>query len=79
MVSYFMTLSSFTNKIKLISYYLGVSFDSLLETIKVTLLDLTWEVIISITRDDNSSNYVVGKFVKLLNNVKVGHIVTNTS
>ncbi len=79
MVSYFMTLSSFTNKIKLISYYLGVSFDSLLETIKVTLLDLTWEVIISITRDDNSSNYVVGKFVNLLNNVKVGHIVTNTS
>jgi hypothetical protein len=71
-----MTLSSFTNKI---SYYLGDSFDSLLETIEVSLVDLTWEVIINITRDATSSNYVVGKFVNLLNNVKVGHIVTNTS
>jgi hypothetical protein len=74
-----MTLSSLTNKTKLISYYLGVIFDSLLETIEVSLVDLTWEVIVSITRDATSSNYVVGKFVNLLNNVKVGHIVTNTS
>ncbi len=58
---------------------LRVSFDSLLETIEVSLVDLTWEVIVSITRDATSSNYVVGKFVNLLNNVKVGHIVTNTS
>ncbi len=58
---------------------LRVSFDSLLETIEVSLVDLTWEVIVSITRDATSSIYVVGKFVNLLNNVKVGHIVTNTS
>jgi hypothetical protein len=58
---------------------LRVSFDSLLETIEVSLVDLTWEVIVSITRDAISSNYVVGKFVNLLSNVKVGHIVIDAS
>jgi hypothetical protein len=55
------------------------SFDGLLVTRESSLVDLTCEMMVGTTIDASSSNYVVVKFVKFLNNVGLAYITANTS
>lgn len=49
-----------------------------LEKKKVSLVNLEWEVIVSMTRDANSSNFVVMELIRFLKIVEATHILVNT-
>jgi hypothetical protein len=66
------------NKIKFRKYYLGVTFNDLLDIRRVSLVKLTWEVT-GITKKINISNSIKVKLIKILNNVGVICIVIDIS
>ncbi len=66
-------------KIKFRRHCSWLNFDGLLEIIKVSLVDYAWEMMVGTTLDAKSSNFVVVKLIKFLNNVKVDYSVVRTS
>lgn len=77
--SHLVTLSCFMNKINFRSLCRRFSFDGLLVTRESPLVDHTCEMMVGTTIHASSSNYVVVKFVKFLNNVRLAYITANTS
>jgi hypothetical protein len=77
--SYLVTLSCLRKKTKFKRHCLGLNFDGLPKTIGVSLVDLTWEMIVGTTMDAKSSNFVAMKLIRFLNSVRVDHSVVNTS
>jgi hypothetical protein len=56
-----------------------LNFDGILEIIRVSLVDYAWEMMVGTTMDVKSSNFVVVKLVRFLNNVGVDCSVVSTS
>jgi hypothetical protein len=67
---YIITLPCIMNKIKFRKYYLGVNFNSFLDIRKVSLVNLTWEMI-GIKKNINTSKLIKMKLINFLNNVGV--------
>ncbi len=77
--SYVVTLSCLKKKTKFRNHCSRLSFDGLLETIGVSLVDCAWDMIEGAIMDAKSSKFMVVKLVRFLNNVGVDCSVINTS
>ncbi len=69
--SYVVTLSCLKKKTKFRNRCSRLSFDGLLETIGVSRVDYTWDMIVGAIMDAKSSKSTAMKLVRFLNNVGV--------
>ncbi len=72
-------LSCFKNNTKFENHCWMFNFDGLQETIRASHVGLVCEVIIVTMKDVSSSNFVIVKFVRFLNNVEMACIVAKSS